>query len=1011
MKRLVTLLMSLMIICQTFSQAPTFPDLGTCNPTSNNLPAPQNGNGVLGQIYNFSKCGLNYVQATQRLGRRGSLNGVPQPATYTITGLPACYVIERAYIWASMSGTAVPFNVTVTNPAMVPFVYAAATVGTGPDKCWGYGGSSSYRIDVTSCITGNGNYIISGFPTNPPTPQKDTDGATLFIIYSDPTANYQGSMVIHDGCVVGIGGNTAQTLTGINACANSIYARAFCMTGDWQLNGITGVWNGSPINIPWNWWNYNEIPTNVVAAQVNANYTHAGLNDCYNWVVMGLYYRTNTCTTCPQNTALTITPSSNPATCTACNGNASVTVTGGNPPYTYLWQPGNQTTQSISNLCAGNYTVTVTSGCITQSQTITVNSAGGNMNIATNNIQNVLCNSQCTGSSSINVTSGFPPYTYLWSNGNTTNTLTGLCAGVYTVVVTDNFGCTATHSITITQPTALNTTGSNTNLLCYLDSNATALVTASGGVGPYSYLWQPSNQTNSSATGLSAGNYTVTVTDNNGCTITQTYIITQPTPMLVNSGSTPAFCNMPTGTAWVTATGGNGPYTYLWNTSATTSTITGLNGGIYSVVVTDQNGCTVGQSILVPGSVMVTVNAAASTILCFGDCTGMITSNVITGSPPYTYVWSNSATTSSISNLCAGTYSVVVTDINGCTASVTNIVVTQPTQLTTTINATNSVICVGQTSTISINPSGGTGPYTYNWSPSGTGTSFITSPTATTIYSVIITDANGCTATAQIPVAVNQLPVILFSIDDSSGCAPLTVNFTNLTSNAGTCTWVINGNTFNTCNTSYTFTNPGSYGFTLTVIDNNGCTNTLTVNNIITVYPNPTASFYPTPPSTSILNPNILFNNTSTGGNTYFWSFGSTQFSPLWTFSDTGTYQVMLTVTNQYGCTATASDYIIIEPDQVIYAPNAFTPNEDQNNENFLVYGTGLDPDFFEMWIFDRWGMQIFYTQNLYGGWDGRVQNGASKQIVQEDVYVWRVKVKLYPNQWKTFIGHVSVIK
>ena len=154
-----------------------YPSVNT--PPDKNTPNPLNGNQSLGQIYNVNKCGLNYVQATLRLGKRLPQPGVNQPATFVITGLPTCRVIERAYIYSSMSGTAMAFNVTVTNPLLVTNNYPAVLIGSGADKCWGYGGTSSYRVDVTTAITGNGNYQISGFPTNPPTPQKDTDGASL----------------------------------------------------------------------------------------------------------------------------------------------------------------------------------------------------------------------------------------------------------------------------------------------------------------------------------------------------------------------------------------------------------------------------------------------------------------------------------------------------------------------------------------------------------------------------------------------------------------------------------------------------------------------------------------------------------------------------------------------------------------------------------------------------------------------------------------------------------------
>ncbi|MCC7302083.1 MAG: hypothetical protein IT233_05530, partial [Bacteroidia bacterium] len=294
--------------------------------------SPQNGNGTLGQIFNMSKCGLNYVHAERVLWKRMSSNppivGANQPATFTISGIPTCRTIERAYIYASMSGTQIPLNITIVNPSMVSNTYPAVVIGTGADKCWGYGGTTSYRVDVTAAITGNGNYVISGFPTNPPTPQKDTDGASLLIIFSDPTANYQGHMVINDGCCIQIGGTNTQVMGGINACGNSIFARGFALFGDIQPAFSTG---GSQVlaNAPnptytMGMFDWQEVATTVTTGQMNATYSHNGPSDCFNFMMMGLYYRTNTCTTCPLPNSLTLTPSMVPATCSNCNGSASV---------------------------------------------------------------------------------------------------------------------------------------------------------------------------------------------------------------------------------------------------------------------------------------------------------------------------------------------------------------------------------------------------------------------------------------------------------------------------------------------------------------------------------------------------------------------------------------------------------------------------------------------------------------------------------------------------------------
>ena len=1079
-----------------------YPPLGTCNidpqAKTNNL-SPQNGNGSLGQIYNLSKCGLNYTQATRRLGRRGSLNGAPQPATFTITGLPACYVIERAYIWSSMSGTQTAFNVTIVNPAAQSFTVPAQTIGTGPDKCWGYGGTSSYRVDVTAAISGNGNYTISGFPTNPPTPQKDTDGATLFIIYSDPSANYQGHMVIHDGCLVGIGGNTAQTMTGINACATSIYARAFCMTGDWQLNGISGNWNGSPINIPWNWWNYNEVATTVNNAQATALYTHAGLNDCYNWVVMGLYYRTNTCITCPAAVTINLNTTTTPATCANCNGTATVTATGGNPPYTYTWAPSGGNAATATGLCAGTYTVTVSDGCFTSTAAVTITTAGGALNV-TSSTTNVSCANQCNGSATLTVSNGQPPYTYAWApSGGNAATATGLCAGTYTATVTDAAGCTTTHTVTITQPPPLTIQAAGFSALCNAACNGQAVTIPGGGTGPYTYNWAPSGGTNASATGLCAGTYTVTVTDANGCTITDTAIVSQPPPMTATTTSVTANCNQADGQACVNMSGGSPPYSYLWTPSAQTGNCANnLTPGQYCVTVTDANGCTFSTCVTVPNAPGVTATMGASSdATCFNACDGSATVNASGGVGPYTYAWAPSGGNAATANgLCAGTYTVTVTDASGCTSTAT-VTINQPQQLAVT--STNPApICIGQCATLVANVTGGTPAYNITWAPAGPNVC----PTVTTTYTVTVTDANGCTATpatvtvtvnpplavsasanptaicvgassqlsatgsggsgtgytytwtpgnlngqnvnvsptatttytvtlsdncnsptvtATVTITVNPAPVVAFVVDNNAGCAPLCVNFTDQTNGASQWNWSFQGGAPATSTSQnpgpICFNLPGSYNVSLSVVDNNGCSSTTVINQMITVHPNPQAGFTPSADSISILNPTICFTSTASGASTYFWDFGdpgdqfnnSTQTNPCHTYSDTGLYCIKQVVATQYGCTDSVTYCVWVMPDFTFYAPNAFTPNGDGINDLFFPLGEGIDPNKFEMWIFDRWGNNIFYTQRWGEGWDGKANGGA--KIAQEDVYVWKCVVYDFLGKKHSYIGHVSLIK
>ncbi|TND09335.1 MAG: PKD domain-containing protein [Bacteroidetes bacterium] len=458
-------------------------------------PTPQNGNAVLGPVYQASECGLDYVTATQKLSMRVPLLNQPsvaQPATFAIAGIPGGATIQKAYVWCDVSGSGIPVTLTVTNPVSATSNYNMSLVGSDIDKCWGYAGTHTYRADITASVAGNGNYVLSGMPTNPPTSGEDTDGATLMIIWSDNTATFQGDVVIWDGAVVLAGGNTSQTITGFtNTCSAATSARAFMCIGDLQGLGTNLTMNSSaPFTVTEDWWNYIDQPTNVAAGQNTSNFTVSSSGDCYNFCMMGLYFRT-TCTTCCQS-PYTLAMTSNASSCSANNGTATATPNGGTGPFTYSWNTiPVQTTQTATNLGPGQYIVTVmdASGCSTID---TVNVAGqGSLGIAPASV-NVTCNGGNNGNASVTPTGGTAPFTYVWSpNVSVTNTASNLAAGTYTVDVSDVFGCATSYTFTITEPplVPLNVLTGNDTTIC-VGGNVTLTASGSGGSGaPYTYTW------------------------------------------------------------------------------------------------------------------------------------------------------------------------------------------------------------------------------------------------------------------------------------------------------------------------------------------------------------------------------------------------------------------------------------------------------------------------------------------------------------------------------------------
>ncbi len=431
------------------------------------------------------------------------------------------------------------------------------------------------------------------------------------------------------------------------------------------------------------------------------------------------------------------------ATNVLCNGGSTGSATlsaSGGTTFTYSWLPSGGTGTVASGLSAGNYTVSATNNCgSTSSKTFTITQPTAL--ITSTALTNVACNGGSNGVGAISASGGAGGYTYLWSNGAATSVITGLMAGVYTATVTDANNCKASKSVIITQPSALVTTTALTNVICNGGSNGSATITASGGAGGYSYLWSNGAST-SAISGLLAGVYTATVTDANSCTSIKAVTITQPSALVTTTAFTNAACNGGTGSATITASGGTGAYTYLWNSGATTPAITGL-AGVYTATVTDANSCTSTKSVTITQPSALVTTTAVTNVACNGGSNGVGAISASGGAGSYTYLWSNGATTSAITGLMAGVYTATVTDANNC-KSTKSLIITQPSALVTTTAVTNIACNSGSNGSATITASGGAGGYSYLWS-NGASTSAISGLLAG-VYTATVTDANSCTS-------------------------------------------------------------------------------------------------------------------------------------------------------------------------------------------------------------------------------------------------------------------------
>ena len=660
-------------------------------------------------------------------------------------------------------------------------------------------------------------------------------------------------------------------------------------------------------------------------------------------------------------------------------GSATALAAGGTAPYTYSWDNG-QTEATATGLVAGDYVVTVTDAngnatTCSATATATIEQPVAALSVSITSEIDVLCYGEATGSATALAAGGTAPYTYSWDNGQTEATATGLVAGDYVVTVTDANGnattCSATATATIEQPVAALSVSitSEIDVLCYGEATGSATALAAGGTAPYTYSWD-NGQTEATATGLVAGDYVVTVTDANGnattCSATATATIEQPVAALSVSitSEIDVLCyGEATGSATALAAGGTAPYTYSWDNGQTEATATGLVAGDYVVTVTDANGnattcsATATATIEQPVAALSVSITSEIDVLCYGEATGSATALAAGGTAPYTYSWDNGQTEATATGLVAGDYVVTVTDANGnattCSATATATIEQPVAALSVSITSEIDVLCYGEaTGSATALAAGGTAPYTYSWDNGQT------EATATGLvagdYVVTVTDANGCTTTAEVTIAQPSAPLTIeitsqedeLCYGDANGAVDITVS-------GGTPGYLylwttIDGSGLDPNAEDQTGLTAGTYEVEIT--DANGCTITETV-----IIDGPQSALTIT--ITSQVN-ELCFGDAN-GEINISVSGGTTEYSYLWSNGQPtqdlfnlypGTYSVLVTDTN--GCTATASATITGPDEELtseITSQTAVLCYEDNSGEIDLTVNGGT-PDYTYLW-------------------------------------------------------------
>lgn len=708
----------------------------------------------------------------------------------------------------------------------------------------------------------------------------------------------------------------------------------------------------------------------------------------------------------------------------ANNGAIDITVTNAFPTATYNWFTG-QNTEDLTGIAAGTYNVTVTDAhnCTAQ-RGFTVNEPAA-LVITQPVIVDVACYGQSTGSVTVNNTGGIGPFNYGWSPaGPNSSTYPSAAAGTYDVTITDNNGCTASASYQVNQPASALVFGNAviTNVACNGAQTGSITVNVSGGTttSPYSYSWSaPASSSTSTASGLPAGQYTVTVTDANGCTLSQTNSITQPTAVTFGAAAiNNVSCNGGNdGSALLNPTGGTGSYSYTWNGTPGSNPQTGLSANTYTVVVTDGNNCTFSTTVNITEPAAIVVTPIATDATCAGAPNGSIDANPTGGTQPYNFIWSNGDPGQVIFNLQAGLYRVTVTDDNGCSASA-GANVNEPFPLSFTLHA-EQVKCPGDMngSIEVLSPTGGTQPYNFAATPDGANFYYPSTGTkieglASNMYAVIMSDNNGCTLVDSVFVPAPIADTYAFTTDSTSCYG------TDYSDGA------IHIEGFTIQNSPYQFSVDGSplqysgdfYGLkagnhVVLAVNNFGCDTSITA-----IVPEPVDAFTEILPGDTTLALGQSVQLGSTFGPYPSSTIVGYSWSPINGLSCTDcpqptvtTYaretRYVLTITYNDHCKTSADVLIGVEGAEPFFVPNSFSPNGDGNNDVFQIYGVGIKT--IDLKIFNRWGELVYESNNQFDGWDGTYKG----VLQQPGVYVYNVYVTYLNDKKEQKVGSITILR
>ena len=987
--------------------------------------------------------------------------------------------------------------VTITAPVTLAISNLAVT----DETCAGLGNGS-----ITATVTG-GTPPYQYNWSNGATSASITAGAgsyNLVVTDAHACASSVGSATIHAAAQP----NSAQAGPDLIGCTGSLPVQLHGTV----LNATSGTWSGG-----------------------NGTFTGTGLNPFYQPTaaeimahVVDLVLTTSGNLGCPpamDTVRITLPNSFSGAGISVVNCTCSGTSTGSaqfapiNPSFNYLWNDAAaQTTPLAIGLQAGSYTLHVAdgNGCdTTLSAVITAPAAIALANLA---VTNEPCAGSGGGSIAATVTGGTAPYQYTWSNGQTIPTMVA-GAGTYTVTVTDANGCTPAqggatiqavgqpnvaiaggdlvacfgswpimlqgHVVNATggawsggsgtfsgtglsqgytpSPTeilangldlVLTTTGNNTcppdadtvhitlptsffgavaasqSLACTGDHSGSAQFTPA--LPGFAYQWNdPATQHTATASGLAAGSYTVHVTDGYGCDTIASVTVLEPSPLGTASitGTPPACFGVPSGSATVVANGGTPGYTFQWSSNAAsqaTATATGLPPGSFTVVVTDANGCQVQAATVLSAPTPVSLVAHAPDTVCV-NLPVSLTAHATGGAGNYTYTWAGIGSGDSVFYAfpASQVLHVSVVDGNGCQGPPIELPVTVLDLSQAVLHTQgDTAFCPGGTASVSAWVTGYPGLATISWPgipATGNGPFSILANTSRNI-TVTATDNCANTINGSIAITVETPPSITLPPIIAQGCAPLTVHFpVGLSSQPVSYAWQFGDGGMSTSMAPVHVYQAGDYSVSLVVTTPLGCSAAALNTGLVKAFAPPVAAFSANPWEMDADHADVQFTDHSTGSiNSWSWTFGdggmSITPSPAYHYVEPGSWEVLLHVTDDHGCTSSAAHHVMVNPVYDVTIPNAFTPNPngggggmydptDLSNDVFYPFIRFVKG--FRMRVFNRWGELVFESNDIRQGWDGYYKG----KLSQQDVYVYQLWVRFTDNKEVQRMGDLTLFR